>query len=161
MSNLTINTVVVKGKEVELVSGKANFGSPDYYEYVPGYMTTSGAGEVDSRFATTGFFKDADGNTVKIRLNLWGEEADLAKKVLMDSRRVATIMVKNARLTHYTDRTGVARRSASINFKSQYEVLEVKDHNKSFADFLNEAEAANDVEAQASNEYGQYTDAPF
>ena len=157
MSNLTINTVVVEGKEVELVSGKANFGSPDYYEYVPGYMTTNGAGEVDSRFATTGFFKDADGNTVKIRLNLWGEEADLAKRVLMDSNRVATINVKNARLRYYVDRKGVERRSANINFKSQYDVIEVKDHtpHRGFA------EAANDVEAQAFNEYGQYDDAPF
>ena len=148
MSNtINITPVEVNGKLVELVSGKANFGHPKYYEFTPAHMSAAG-NEVDSRFSTMGFFQNKDGETVKIRLNLWGEEAELAKKVLMESERVATIRIKNARLTHYTDRNGDARRSASINFKSQYEVLEVKDHSKGFADFLNDAEDVVDAQWQ-------------
>ena len=161
MSNtINITSADVNGKTVELVSGKANFGHPKYYEFTPAHMSAAG-NEVDSRFSTMGFFRNEDGETVKIRLNLWGEEAELAKKVLMESERVATIMVKNAKLTHYTDRFGTPRSSASINFKSQYEVLEVKEHSKGFGDFLNDAEDVVDAQWQpAALPAGEDT-APF
>ncbi len=155
--NLRISNTVVNGKAIELVSGKANTGSPEFYEFEPSYMTTSGAGEVSSRFTTTGFFRDADGNTVRIRMNLWGKEAEEARKHLMASGRVATIVVTNARLSRYVDRKGVARASVNISSKAEYAVESIAAPQAE----TGFAAAAARAEAQAQHAGFDYSDAPF
>ena len=166
MDHIRKAVAVVDGQEVTLVSGTCNTGSPKYYEYVPGYLTTSGRGEVNSRFTTTGFFRNADGETVRIRMSLWGKAADEAQEHLMKAGRVATIRVKGARLVPYTDRNGVDRISISINNRSEYDVLKVSEplSESGFAAAAARAERERSAQVESQAAYANpysYSDAPF
>ena len=124
----TQGTIVEQGVEKCVVSGMANTGHPQYNVYTPGYNTTSGAGYVDPKVSTTLFFRTAEGETVKVRANFWGESAEDAKLALVDSDRVATLQITNARLRTYTDRFGVERQSININYRSQYAGVKLEQH---------------------------------
>jgi hypothetical protein len=124
---LTIKTVMVDGEEKEVVSGLANTGHPQYNTYTPSHLAPGTNKEVSARTTTTLFFRVGE-ETVRIRANFWGEAAEDAKLALVDSNRVATLQVHNARISHYVDQFGEKRRSININFPSQYKVLRVEEH---------------------------------
>jgi len=126
--NFTTNNKVVNGKEIAVVAGIANTGNPQYNSYTPGYLTTSGAGEVPAKVTTTLFFKDSEGKTLRFRTNFWGEAAEDAKVALVDSNRVAQILVEEARISYYTDKFGEERLSLNINFRGQYKVRTLEEH---------------------------------
>jgi len=139
------------GREIPCIALQGRTGSPDYYEYVPAYTRGDGV-EVRSRF-TTHLLVDLqnipeDMVTIEdtkdyksFRVNFWGEEADKAKTVLMESRQTALILIKQGSLSTYQDLYGEPRFSINVNFRGQYSVIEVQkyEEQKSFDDWMDAA----------------------
>lgn len=137
------------GRELPCIALQGRTGSPDFYEYTPAYTRNDGM-EISARFTThllvdlqnipTSIINPEDTKGYKsFRITFWGEEADKARRALLDNNRTALILIKQGTISTYQDRYGEPRFSININFKGQYSVLETQQYeaNQSFDDCLN------------------------
>jgi len=85
-----------------------------------------------ARFVTCIYTHDEpDAEPQKHTVVFWGDQAYEAKRVLMDSPRVAVIEIYNGRV-NMDEYEGVFRSQVSINWPRQFNVLDVWDYGRGF-----------------------------
>ncbi len=123
------------GREFHLIDIMGQTGAPHYNHFVASHR-----GPEHDRFVTCIFTHDEpDAEPERHTVVFWGKVAHAAKRLLMDSPRVAAIKLTGGRVDDpYPGQDGVFRSSISINWPDQINVLDFWDYeqNKSFEDVL-------------------------